>query len=62
MLLTKDEVATMLRISLRTLDRLRLLGFLPCVRLRGCVRFTEEDVQKCVDELRKHGLQSWRDE
>jgi excisionase family DNA binding protein len=62
MLLTKDEVARMLRISLRTLDRLRLLGFLPCVRIRGCVRFTEEDVQKCVDERRKHGLQSWRDE
>jgi len=62
MLLTKEDVAEMLRISSRTLDRLRRLGFLQCVRLRGCVRFTPADVQKCVEELRKNGLQSWRDE
>ena len=62
MLLTKNEVADLLRVSDRTVDRLRKEGFLKCVKLRQCVRFHPDDVQKCLEELRKQGLQSWRDE
>lgn len=61
MLLCKEEVADLLRVSTRTIDRLRNEGYLRCIRMRGCVRFDPKDVEDCLEQLRKDGLQTWRD-
>jgi excisionase family DNA binding protein len=44
-LLKKSEVAQILNVSARTVDRLRVLGMLPSVKLLGAVRFSPEDVE-----------------
>jgi excisionase family DNA binding protein len=44
-LLTPDEVCQSLRISLRTLQRMSHEGLLRSVKLRGAVRYLEQDVQ-----------------
>lgn len=48
-LLTRVEVANLLSISLRSVDRLRARGMLPCVKVLTTVRFREEDVRKLID-------------
>ncbi len=55
-LLRKAEVAALLRVSIRTVDRLIASGQLPCVRLGesgGAVRFRMEDVRRLVERSRK---------
>lgn len=47
-LLTRADVANLLSISLRSVDRLRDRGILPTVKLLTTVRFREEDVQKLI--------------
>ena len=47
-LLTRAEVAHLLSISLRSVDRLRARGILPAVNVLTTVRFREEDVQKVI--------------
>ncbi len=42
--LTKAEVASLLRVSTRTVDRMRFAGELPAFRMRRSVRFRREDV------------------
>ncbi len=48
-LLTRAEVAEMLSISLRSVDRLRAHGYLPAVRVLTSVRFRAVDVQALMD-------------
>lgn len=52
-LLTKKEVAKMLRVSEKTVDRFRNLktNKLKCLKINGTVRFLIEDV---VDFINKH--------
>ena len=52
---TRPDLAVMLRVSVATVDRMVNGGDLPCVRLRGRVRFYLPDV---VEALRK-GDRKW---
>lgn len=47
-LLTKTEAADRLRISVRSLDRLRSVGAIKTVRVRGSVRIAESEIEKFV--------------
>jgi len=47
-LLNKKEVAERLRISVRSLDRLRSQGQLQTVQVRGAVRITEAEVERFI--------------
>ena len=47
-LLTKKEVADRLRISIRSLDRLRSQGQLRTVQVRGAVRITDAEVERFI--------------
>lgn len=47
-LLTKREAADRLRISMRTLDRLRSVGALRSVKVRSSVRFTEGEIERFI--------------
>jgi excisionase family DNA binding protein len=48
-LLSRAEVAEVLSVSVRTIDRLREQGILPPVKVLTSVRFREEDVKNLVD-------------
>ena len=48
-LLTKAEIAGMLAVSPRTVDRLRTSGELRAIRVRGRVRFRPEDLAAYID-------------
>jgi excisionase family DNA binding protein len=52
-LLDKADVADLLRVSVRTIDRLRVSGELRAVRVRGRVLFNPQDVQAFVNAQRK---------
>ena len=52
-LLSRGDVADLLGVSMRTVDRLRAEGELRSVLVRGCVRFTAADVQAYIDAQRK---------
>lgn len=52
-LLTKTEVADLLHVSIRSVDRLRLAGQLPALRVRGRIRFDPEDVRAFLDGQRR---------
>jgi excisionase family DNA binding protein len=54
-LLDKADVADLLRVSVRTVDRLRVSGDLKAVRVRGRVLFNPEDVQAFIDAHGKGG-------
>jgi excisionase family DNA binding protein len=54
-LLNRSEVANLLRVSPRSIDRLRCSGKLPAIVIRGRVRFSPADVQALVDSLRTGG-------
>jgi excisionase family DNA binding protein len=54
-LLTKREAAARLRVSVRSLDRLRSQGQIRTVRVRGVVRITESDIERFVAEHTKGG-------
>jgi excisionase family DNA binding protein len=47
-LLTRAEVAQLLSVSLRTVDRLRREGILPALKVFTTVRFREEDVRRFI--------------
>ncbi|MFO0852414.1 MAG: helix-turn-helix domain-containing protein [Gemmataceae bacterium] len=47
-LLTKKEVAAQLRISTRTLDRLRAGGQLRATKVLGTVRFTAAELDRFI--------------
>jgi len=49
-LLTKNDVANVLNVSLRTVDTLLANGELEATRIRGCVRFTREAVDRYIHE------------
>jgi excisionase family DNA binding protein len=44
-LLTRDEVAQILSMSVRSVDRMKATGVLPAVKLLRSVRFRLEDVE-----------------
>jgi len=48
-LLTKREAADRLRVSVRTLDRLRSEGGVKATKVRGAVRFSEAEIQRYID-------------
>ena len=51
-ILTKDELAKMLKVTIRTLDRLRSEG-LPSIKVGNQVRFIEKDVLEWLKSQRK---------
>jgi excisionase family DNA binding protein len=57
-LLRKAEVAARLKVSPRTVERLRARGELPALRLGRRVRFKEEDVETYIDARRLYKPQS----
>jgi excisionase family DNA binding protein len=52
-LLTKREAAAVLRVSERTLDRLRATGQLRVVRVRGTVRITDAEIERFITKNTK---------
>lgn len=54
-LLTKDEVAHRLHLSVRSVDRLRTQGLLPAVRVLNTVRFDAADVERFIRSQRGSG-------
>lgn len=48
LLLTKSEAADRLRVSVRSLDRLRSVGAIRTVRVRGSVRIAEAEIEKFI--------------
>jgi hypothetical protein len=52
-LLSKGEVADLLNVSVRSVDRLRGEGLLKEVYVRGSVRFAPEDVADFVNRQRR---------
>jgi excisionase family DNA binding protein len=49
-LLTKREAADRLSVSVRSLDRLRSVGAIRTVRVRGSVRITEAEIEKFIQK------------
>ncbi len=47
-LLTKTEAADRLRISVRSLDRLRSVGVIKTVRIRGSVRVADAEIERFI--------------
>jgi excisionase family DNA binding protein len=47
-LLKKSEAADRLRISVRSLDRLRSVGAIKTVKVRGSVRITEAEIERFI--------------
>jgi excisionase family DNA binding protein len=54
-LLDKTEVAEQLKVSVRSVDRLRQDGELKAVPVRGRVRFTQEQVNSYIKRASKGG-------
>jgi excisionase family DNA binding protein len=52
-LLTKAEVADLLKLSPRSVDRLRVLGDLPAMKVLSMVRFRRQDVEAYLEAQRK---------
>lgn len=51
-LITREEVARNLSISLSSVERLRRAGKLPCVKLTPrCVRYKKSDVEKLIRDF-----------
>lgn len=49
-LLTKTEAADRLRISVRSLDRLRSVGAIKTVRIRGSVRVADAEIERFINK------------
>jgi excisionase family DNA binding protein len=54
-LIERSEVASLLGVSLRTVDRLRSSGELRAIRIRGSIRFAAQDVEAYVASKRQAG-------
>lgn len=52
-LLTRAEVADVLRVSVRSVDRLRKAGELHATLVLGTVRYHPDDIETYIDGLRK---------
>ena len=52
-LMSKADVAKRLAMSIRKVQGIVASGRLPIVRIDGCVRFREEDVQRFVEKCRE---------
>jgi excisionase family DNA binding protein len=52
-LLDKSEVSRLLFVSVRTVDRLRESGELKALRVRGSIRFSEDDVRRFLESQRR---------
>ena len=55
-LLDKSEVSKLLLVSVRTVDRLRESGELKALRVRGSIRFSEDDVRAFLESQRREGV------
>ena len=51
-ILTREELANYLKLTPRTIDRLRKTG-LPCFKIGDSVRFKKDEVLKWIDEQNK---------
>jgi excisionase family DNA binding protein len=51
--MTREEVAEVLQVSTRTVDRLRQMGELRATRIKTTVRFHPADVETYIASLRK---------
>jgi excisionase family DNA binding protein len=51
-LLTKAEVSEALKVSTRTIDRLRARGLLNATKVLGAIRFQPEEVKAFLDSQR----------
>ena len=50
-LLTQQEVAKLLHVSTKTLQKLRRSGELPCIRLsHNCLRYERAEVEKFIEK------------
>ena len=49
-LLKKTEAADRLRISVRSLDRLRSVGAIKTVKVRGSVRIAEAEIERFISK------------
>ena len=56
-LIDKKTAATLLGVSVVTVDRLRKDGSLPYRQIGGLIRFTPEDISNCVNNSLTNGLQ-----
>lgn len=52
-LLTPKDVAELLQISVRTLERWVAEGKLPAIRLGRLIRFDPDDIRKFIDERKE---------
>ena len=52
-LMTKAEVADLLKLSPRSVDRLRVRGDLPAMKILSSVRFRKDDVLAFIEAQRK---------
>jgi excisionase family DNA binding protein len=57
-LLDKSEVSKILLVSVRTVDRLRQSGELKALRVRGSIRFSEDDVRAYLESQRPEEVKS----
>jgi excisionase family DNA binding protein len=51
-LISRKEAAEALKIGVITLDRLRKAGKIPYVQIGHLIRFTPEDITKCIENLK----------
>jgi excisionase family DNA binding protein len=52
LIMSKDEVASLLRVSARMIDKMRVSGVLPSFRIGGAVRFHKADVINMIPARR----------
>jgi excisionase family DNA binding protein len=60
-LLKKTEVAEILRVSSRTIDRLRSVGMLRSTKIAGSVRFQLEEIERYIKKNTTKTLRNDKD-
>jgi excisionase family DNA binding protein len=60
-LLKKTEVAEILRVSSRTIDRLRSVGMLRSTKIAGSVRFQLEEIERYIKKNTSKTLRNDKD-
>jgi len=51
-LLDRKQAAEQLKIGIITLDRLRKAGKIPFIKIGSLIRFTPEDIETCIKNLK----------
>jgi len=51
-LLDRKQTAELLKIGVITLDRLRKAGKIPYIKIGSLIRFTPEDIDNCIKNLK----------